>query len=988
MSPGPLPAPLASLDSLMSLAAQVLRVPMVGIRLHNSRLFAAAVGGLPSVVRGDAARIGPRESVVAEDFGTGISELTRSPFGGLFVDPARIGFAAVAPLADDHGRQIGELIAAAPNAQAWSHDMRTVFLGFARTAAAVVKEQDLKDGEHASRPYDASEKRRELDLQGIEASVLRLSGTDTPLGDILSDIVRRVDDTLPAARSSILLVDDEGRLRVGAAGRLPGGFNLLVDGLVAAEGVGSCGTAVARGTTVVVEDTATSPLWASAAEVVTGFGLRACWSTPVLDATGRAIATFALYYGQPKTPAPDDIALIQRVGQYVRIAVERSRERDRLRLSEARCRSMFNLVPVAVWEEDVSEIIRMVDWALGQCGGDFAAWLDDNPAFVKDTIDALDITDVNAYALELYGADHLDDLVALVRGLSDSEEGRDAFKQHLIALAEGHFHRETEYSVINCKGERLDLLVRMFRDPDEPARVIISESDITARKRAEERFRVVAQATSDVVWEHDLVTGLIWQADNSVPRFGLDPDKKDRTRSYWINAIHPDEREAVVASADAAISSDAAQWQHEYRFAREDGSHVLIRERAMILRDENGKAVRMIGNMVDLTPQKELEEQLRRSQRLDAVGQLTGGIAHDFNNLLTIILGNVDIMTELAPADSPIRKLADATAQAASRGANLTSRLLSFARKQPLYPTVVDVSRVICGMEDMLRRTLTPAIEVKVAPGDHLWWALVDVPQLESAILNLAINARAAMPGGGRLAIDMHNVIIKEATGNPGDPITPGEYVLLEIADSGIGMDSRTLQQAFEPFFTTKPVGEGSGLGLSMVYGFVMQSGGHIRAYSEVGCGTSIHLYLPRAPTPVPAPDILSDGAGQSGNELILLVEDDELVRDYATLQLKALGYRVSAVVDAESALQALDGDDGFDLLFTDIIMPGAMDGRQLAETVARIRPDLPILLTSGCTERNSGSDDEAAVCGPFLPKPYRREELSRKLREVLAGNG
>lgn len=379
-----------------------------------------------------------------------------------------------------------------------------------------------------------------------------------------------------------------------------------------------------------------------------------------------------------------------------------------------------------------------------------------------------------------------------------------------------------------------------------------------------------------------------------------------------------------------------------------------------------------------------VEEQLRQAQRLEALGQLTGGIAHDFNNLLTIILGNAEMLVESLPADEGLRTLAELTQTAASRGAELTSRLLSFSRKQALDAQTTDVAALIDGMALILERTLGSAIEVAFSHDSELWPALIDAPQLENAVLNLCLNARDAMPSGGHLTIETRNVKLDEGYADASVEVAPGDYVLVAVSDTGTGMPPEIRDRAFEPFFTTKPVGAGSGLGLSMVFGFVKQSRGHVQVYSEPGEGTTVKLYLPRAAETAETLREPGGSAALGGSECILVVEDNPLVRDHVTALLGGLGYRVFTAGDAAEALDHLRDGKPVDLLFTDIVMPGGIDGTQLAESARQLRPGLPVLLTSGYTETAVTRRGARSLDMQLLNKPYRRMDLAVKLRSLL----
>ncbi|HWF94515.1 MAG TPA: CHASE3 domain-containing protein [Xanthobacteraceae bacterium] len=402
----------------------------------------------------------------------------------------------------------------------------------------------------------------------------------------------------------------------------------------------------------------------------------------------------------------------------------------------------------------------------------------------------------------------------------------------------------------------------------------------------------------------------------------------------------------------------------------------------------------------EATLRHETEDTLRQGQKIEAVGQLTGGIAHDFNNLLTIILGNLDTLHRRL-ADFALtqdgKQLAalllkplDVASQGARSAAQLTHRLLAFSRRQPLEPAQVDLNRLISGMSDLLRRTLGETISVETVMAGGLWPTFADANQVENALINLCVNARDAMPNGGRLTIETGNAYLDEAYTRQFGDVTPGQYAMLSVADSGTGIPAEVLDRIFEPFFTTKALGEGSGLGLAMVHGFVKQSSGHIRIYSEVGHGTTVKIYLPRLmrPEQTAAAPAAKSAAGASipraePEETILLVEDNEGVREYATSALEDLGYNVLVTADAIDALRLLDGAPRVDLLFTDVILPGA-SGRELADKVLGRCPGLPVLFTTGYTRNAIIHQGRLDAGVQLISKPYTQQSLGRKIRELL----
>jgi PAS domain S-box-containing protein len=416
---------------------------------------------------------------------------------------------------------------------------------------------------------------------------------------------------------------------------------------------------------------------------------------------------------------------------------------------------------------------------------------------------------------------------------------------------------------------------------------------------------------------------------------------------------------------------------------RRDGHEITVELTITALRRPDGYIFN--GFIRDVTDRIAAELQLRQSQKMDAVGQLTGGVAHDFNNILTVITGTIEIL-EQGVADRPdLATIAGMIDEAATRGAELTRQLLAFARRQPLDPHETDVNRLVIETARLLKPTLGEHIEIESMLEDDAWSALVDRSQLSAAIVNLAVNARDAMPNGGKLTLETGNVVLDEAYAAGNSEVTAGAYVMIAVSDTGSGIAADIRDRVFEPFFTTKEVGRGTGLGLSMVYGFAKQSGGHIKIYSEEGHGTAVKLYLPRTTRQVarvaePALVPLTP----RGNETILVVEDDALVRGYVIAQLEGLGYTTLAAADGATALALVDKGVAFDLLFTDVIMPGGMNGRQLADAVRKRRPSLNVLYTSGYTENAIVHHGRLDAGVALLNKPYRKTDLARKIRDAL----
>ena len=387
----------------------------------------------------------------------------------------------------------------------------------------------------------------------------------------------------------------------------------------------------------------------------------------------------------------------------------------------------------------------------------------------------------------------------------------------------------------------------------------------------------------------------------------------------------------------------------------------------------------------DITAARDTERKLQEAQKLEAIGKLTGGVAHDFNNMLTVITGTTETLVAGLARQPELQSVARLIDDAAERCAELIQHLLAFARRQTLQPRNVDINAAVLDIAKLLRPTLGEQIEIETILERGTTMSHIDPSQLANSVVNMAINARDAMPDGGKLLLETRNVVLDEAYAQANVEVQPGPYVMLAVSDSGTGMPASVRDKAFEPFFTTKAVGKGSGLGLSMVYGFVKQSGGHIKIYSEEGHGTTIRLYLPPARG---AADAATSAAApvSGGSETILVVEDDSLVRNFVVVQLQGLGYKTIAAADSRAAMALVESGEPFDLLFTDVIMPGGMTGRQLADEVIKRRPGMKVLYTSGYTDNaivHHGRLDEGVL---LLTKPYRKPQLAQMVRQALKG--
>ena len=514
-------------------------------------------------------------------------------------------------------------------------------------------------------------------------------------------------------------------------------------------------------------------------------------------------------------------------------------------------------------------------------------------------------------------------------------------------------------------------------------RVVGALTDLSDRKQREDVLReqaLLLDRARDAIMVRGLDRRIRYWNKAAESLYGI---PRDRAIGRRVEDIVVYDDPVAFEAADVEVF-EKGEWSGRFQQAGADGKPITVDGHWTLLRDEGGRPAGVLKIHTNVTERVELERRLAQSQKLEAIGQLTGGIAHDFNNLLTVIVGNADALAEELADRADVLPLVGMVRTAGERGAELTRHLLAFARRQALEPRTVRPDELVDGMRKLLQRTLGENIELAVAHAAEVAPVLVDPTQFESALLNLCINARDAMPGGGKLMIETDNVILDENYTEQRADVVPGDYVRISISDTGTGMSAEDAARAFEPFFTTKARGQGTGLGLSMVYGFVKQSGGHVAIYSELGHGTVVTLYLRQARDHVePATAVAPiDIAGRG--ERILLVEDDDLVRAHAVQLLTSLGYGVISAANGPEALALLRDNISCDLLFTDVIMPGGLTGPKLAEAARVLRPGLPVLYTSGYTENAIIHHGRVDPGINLLHKPYRKPELAAKLRAVL----
>lgn len=554
--------------------------------------------------------------------------------------------------------------------------------------------------------------------------------------------------------------------------------------------------------------------------------------------------------------------------------------------------------------------------------------------------------------------------------------------------------------------------LRLMRDVAERVRMATERARSEAALRdSEAQFRVFAQATPIQIWASWADGSLYW-FNPQVYAYTGQKDGDLNGAEGWIGNVHPDDAQRAIETWSRALASGQI-YETEFRVRRHDGVYRTFMVRAEPVQDEEGRITRWVGSNTDIEDLRsqaaelarfnetleeqvaertstlmQTEEALRQSQKMEAVGQLTGGIAHDFNNLLAGISGSLELITNRIAQGryGDVERFTAAAQGAAKRAAALTHRLLAFSRRQTLDPKPTDPNRLIRGMEDLIRRTTGPGVHVEVVASTGLWPVLIDAHQLENAVLNLCINARDAMPDGGRLTIETGNRWIDARTAKAQD-LDPGQYVSICVSDTGSGMAPEVAARAFEPFFTTKPLGEGTGLGLSMIYGFVRQSGGQVRIYSEAGEGAMVCLYLPRHFGEVEdnetIPEVEEAPRAQAG-ETVMVVDDEPTVRMLVAEILHELGYQCIEASDGQAGLKLLQSGARIDLLVTDVGLPGGMNGRQMADAARTDRPDLKVLFITGYAENAVVGNGHLDPGMHVMTKPFAMEALGSRIRELI----
>lgn len=660
---------------------------------------------------------------------------------------------------------------------------------------------------------------------------------------------------------------------------------------------------------------------------------------------------------------------------FYRDVTDRKSSEAALRSGEERFRALVEAVPHLVWEAGPD---GKIEWFNGRFGEYTGMTVEDlHDAAWRRVLDPDDYDSIAGAWLQAQQEGSVFEREIRLRRQKD-----DSYRWF---LAKGVPVRNADGEVIRWIGTNTDI------HEEKSAASELARLNSTLEERVEEstrdRERMWRLAT-DLMLVTDLDGTIL--ATNPAWQLVLDWPDADLQGKSFLDLVHPDGRQMVAADI-AGIANGVAACNEPIQLRHRDGSYRWIAWKAV----PGEQFIHAVGR--DITAEKvaadalqRTEEALRQSQKMEAVGQLTGGIAHDFNNLLTGVIGSLDLLgTRIAQGRiGETGRYIDAAMASAHRAAALTHRLLAFSRRQPLDPRPVDANELVASMDELFRRTMTEAIRVDVAAPRDLWLTLCDPNQLESALLNLMINARDSMSGGGGIVIACENVQVDEPSPSTQRDLSPGEYVMLSVTDNGSGMPKDVIERAFEPFFTTKPIGQGTGLGLSMVYGFVKQSGGHVTIESEPGVGTTVRIYLPRYRGEA-APDHGSSSSTTKprakAKEIVLVVEDEPVVRELVMDMLGELGYRVLEAEDGASALAILQAEQTIDLLLTDVGLPG-MNGRQLADAARERRADLKILFMTGYVENTLLLNGFLGPHMEVIAKPFSGNALATKVEHMIHG--